>query len=98
MSASTVRTHENGAAGTHTTVLFDPADSSVVRVRDRRPGPGAEVAVAGPRDLWAGIERAHRLWLDLSRPRREWFTIRATPETQVVSFRTPGAQQYTWTP
>ncbi|MDT0323039.1 methyltransferase domain-containing protein [Streptomyces millisiae] len=96
MSASTVRTYES-VAGTHLTTLFDAADGSVARVEDRRPGPGATVVTSGPRDLWAEIENAHGEWLRLNRPRREWFTITATPGKQVIGFRAPDGQVFQWT-
>lgn len=91
MTATTVRTYQDHD-GAHTTALFDSADGSLARIADHRPGPGATVVTSGPRDLWAEIEKAHEQWLALNRPRREWFTIRATPAKQVLAFSAPDAQ------
>lgn len=80
--------------GRHTTVLRTPDGcATVVAETDS----GAEVARFGGRDLWAPIERAHRLWLELNRPRREWFTLEAGPTGQHVRLAAPDGRAYTWT-
>lgn len=95
MNASTVRAHES-TAGVHTTTLHDGADGSTARVSDSPQGSGATVVTSGPRDLWAEIENAHDQWLRLNRPRREWFTIKATPGEQVLAYKAPHGQIYQW--
>lgn len=97
MSATTVRDYHRGPDGGHVTVLFDPQDGSYARVADRGPEPGAPtVLTRGPRDLWAPIEKAYEHWLSLHRPRREWFTIKATPHKQTVSYVMPDGQGVHW--
>ncbi|MFF7230526.1 hypothetical protein [Streptomyces sioyaensis] len=51
----------------------------------------------GPRDLWAPMEEAHRLWRRLNRPRREWFSIEAGPAEQTVTYAEPDGQLHRWT-
>lgn len=55
------------------------------------------VTSTGPRDLWQPIEAAHQLWQQLNRPRREWFTIEATPTEQTVKYTAPDGQVHRWT-
>ncbi len=96
VAAEGQRLLDQSVDGTHTTALHDPADGSTSRVTDLRPGPGATVLASGPRDLWADVEGAHDQWLAMNRPRREWFTIRATPEGQTLSFAAPDGQVHEW--
>ncbi|MFD4660229.1 methyltransferase domain-containing protein [Kitasatospora sp. NPDC058444] len=63
--------------------LRDTADGSTAHAQ------GRTVALDGPRDLWRTVEAAHRTWLDLNRPRREWFTVEAGPEGQFVGYEAP---------
>lgn len=78
---------DRGGPGTR---LYDTASRSQARVFDRT------VHVVGQRDLWAAVEAAHEQWLELHRPRREWFEVKVTPERQWVAFRTPGGTEHTW--
>ncbi|MFJ2111820.1 MULTISPECIES: hypothetical protein [unclassified Streptomyces] len=96
MSESMVRDHHREPDGTHVTTLFDPHDESYARVSDRASGPGATVIVSGRRDLWEPIEKAREHWLGLHRPRREWFTISATPDSQTVSYTAPDGHAWHW--
>lgn len=96
MPAGLVRTYGKNAHGLHVTTLYDPADSSVTRVDDMPDGP-PKVTVDGPRDLWKPIEAAHRLWRELNRPRREWFTIEVTRAEQTVSYSAPDGRVHRWT-
>lgn len=43
------------------------------------------------------IETAHQRWRQLNRPRREWFTIEATPTEQTVTYAAPDGQVHRWT-
>ncbi|MDG9706360.1 methyltransferase domain-containing protein [Streptomyces sp. DH37] len=97
LGPDTERDHRRAADGTHTTVLYDPGDGSRTRVTDHGGGrPGAAVTAAGPRDLWEPVERAHRRWRALNRPRREWFTVRATSRGQTLAYTTPAGRTHTW--
>lgn len=97
MSVTTVRDYHRGPEGGHVTVLFDPLDGSYARVADRGSDPGATaVLTRGPRDLWAPIEKAHEHWLSLHRPRREWFTMKAAPHKQTVSYVMPDGRETHW--
>ncbi|MYS87775.1 methyltransferase domain-containing protein [Streptomyces sp. SID5474] len=80
--------------GRHVTTLRTP-DGRAATVTET--DSGAEVARFGRRDLWAPIERAYHLWLDLNRPRREWFTLEAGPTGQHVRLAAPDGHAYTWT-
>ncbi|WP_331767874.1 hypothetical protein [Embleya sp. NBC_00896] len=77
----------------HTTLLrtLDGSTTTVTETDD-----GAEVTRTGPRDLWAPIEQAHRLWQDVNRPRREWFTLDVGPTGQHVRLAAPDGRAYTW--
>ncbi|GAA4689462.1 methyltransferase domain-containing protein [Streptomyces chumphonensis] len=97
MGPSTVREFSREQDGTHVTTLFDGRDRSLARVTDTPDGPGAQVQVSGPRDLWAPVERAHATWLALNRPRREWFTITAGPQGQTVAYIDPSSTVHHWT-
>ncbi|MFF0625531.1 protein-L-isoaspartate(D-aspartate) O-methyltransferase [Streptomyces sp. NPDC004296] len=90
-----VRTYGTNDEGLHVTTLHDPADGSVTRVDDRPEGP-PRVTRRGPRDLWEPVERAHRLWERLNRPRREWFAIEATPAEQNVRYTAPDGHVHRW--
>ncbi|GCE00726.1 methyltransferase domain-containing protein [Embleya hyalina] len=79
--------------GRHSTTLRTPNDRTTVTDTD----DGTEVAWVGGRDLWAPMEQAHRLWLELNRPRREWFTVEVVSTGQYVSLETPAGDAYTWT-
>ncbi|MFE4928584.1 methyltransferase domain-containing protein [Streptomyces sp. NPDC056647] len=96
MSAATVRDYHREPDGAHVTTLFDMLDGSYARVADRGSEPGVTVLTSGPRDLWAPIEKAHERWLRLHKPRREWFTIKATPDKQTVSYAMPDGQEAHW--
>ncbi|MDH2410644.1 methyltransferase domain-containing protein [Streptomyces chitinivorans] len=97
LGAGVEREHRRAADGAHTTLLYDPADGSRARVTDHGDGrAGAAVAAAGPRDLWAAVECAHRRWRELNRPRREWFTVRATPRGQTMAYTSPAGRTHTW--
>ncbi|MFE1960823.1 methyltransferase domain-containing protein [Streptomyces sp. NPDC059479] len=99
MTVTTVRAYRSETDGRHVTTLYDPVDGSLTRVTDREPGHGAGTATvfgSGPRDLWTPVEEAYQHWLDLHRPRREWFTITATPEQQTVSYVTPDGRVLRW--
>ncbi|WP_340561062.1 methyltransferase domain-containing protein [Streptomyces sp. GSL17-111] len=96
MDPCTVREFCREKDGTHVTTLFDGRDGSFARVADTPDGPGAQVQVSGPRDLWAPVERAHETWLALNRPRREWFTITAGPDGQTVAYTDPGSAVHRW--
>ncbi|MEU8571401.1 hypothetical protein AB0C51_24215 [Streptomyces pathocidini] len=89
-------THGRTGDGLHVTTLFDHGDGSVTRIEDSSSGP-PKVTSSGPRDLWAPIQSAHRLWRRLNRPRREWFTIEATPTTQTVTYTAPDGEAHSWT-
>ncbi|GGO55288.1 methyltransferase domain-containing protein [Streptomyces lasiicapitis] len=96
MSSGLVRTYGKNDAGLHVTILYDPADGSGTRVEDTPNGPPL-VASTGPRNLWQPIEAAHKLWQRLNRPRREWFTIEATPSEQAVRYTAPDGTVHCWT-
>ncbi|NBE50620.1 methyltransferase domain-containing protein [Streptomyces boluensis] len=90
-----VRTYGTSADGLHVTTLYDPSDGSTTRIADMPQGPPT-VTSTGPRDLWRPIAAAHRLWEQLNRPRREWFTIEATPDAQEVRYAAPGGAVHRW--
>ncbi|RDG35059.1 methyltransferase domain-containing protein [Streptomyces corynorhini] len=96
MSASTVREYHREPDGAHVTTLFDPVDDSYARIADRTPEPGATVVTSGRRDLWEPLEEAYEQWLTLHRPRREWFTVNATPDRQTVSYAAPDGRAWDW--
>ncbi|SFC12186.1 methyltransferase domain-containing protein [Streptomyces aidingensis] len=96
MDPSARREYRREPDGTHITTLFDARDGSCTRVADEPEGPGAQVHVSGPRDLWAPIERAHETWLALNRPRREWFTITASPDGQAITYTDPSGKVHQW--
>ncbi|MCX2971145.1 protein-L-isoaspartate(D-aspartate) O-methyltransferase, partial [Streptomyces sp. JHD 1] len=96
MDPSTVREYRREKDGTHVTTLFDVRDGSFARVADEPEGAGVQVQVSGPRDLWAPIERAHETWLALNRPRREWFTVTASPDGQAVAYTDPSGRVRQW--
>ncbi|WP_257573933.1 methyltransferase domain-containing protein [Streptomyces sp. JJ66] len=98
LDPGTVRTYHRDADGTHVTTMFTPLDGSCARVTEQPEGAGARVRVSGPRDLWALVERAHEHWLSLNRPRREWFTITASPEGQTVAYTDPSGEVNRWSP
>ncbi|MFE1357618.1 methyltransferase domain-containing protein [Streptomyces harbinensis] len=89
LPATTVRTWEAGD-GSGTTTLHDPADGSYAQVR------GTTVTTVGPRDLWERVEEAHALWQSLNRPRREWFAVESSAESQVMSYTAPSGRAYRW--
>ncbi|MFJ4688257.1 protein-L-isoaspartate(D-aspartate) O-methyltransferase [Streptomyces sp. NPDC088789] len=91
-----IRTYARTADALHVTTLYDPADGSAAQIADLPEGP-PRVTVDGPRDLWAPVETAHRLWQVLNRPRREWFTIEATTNQQTVSYTAPDGRTQRWT-
>ncbi|GLW16339.1 MULTISPECIES: methyltransferase domain-containing protein [Streptomyces] len=91
-----IRTYGRSDGGLHVTTLYDPADDSATRVEDMPEGTSL-VTCAGPRDLWAPMEAAHRLWRRLNRPRREWFNIDVTPAEQTVTYTPPNGQIHRWT-
>ncbi|MFG2829078.1 protein-L-isoaspartate(D-aspartate) O-methyltransferase [Streptomyces sp. NPDC048434] len=91
-----VRTYGLSDIGLHVTTLYDPADGSATRIEDM-PEATPLVTSTGPRDLWAPMEEAHRLWRRLNRPRREWFSIEATPAEQTVTYTAPDGQLHRWT-
>ncbi|WP_331769018.1 protein-L-isoaspartate(D-aspartate) O-methyltransferase (plasmid) [Embleya sp. NBC_00888] len=93
LDAHTTRTFTH-TKGRHVTTLRTP-DGCAATVTET--DSGAEVARFGGRDLWAPIERAYHLWLDLNRPRREWFTLDAGPIGQHVRLAAPDGHAYTWT-
>ncbi|MFW6694412.1 methyltransferase domain-containing protein [Streptomyces sp. MAR4 CNX-425] len=95
LPAGVVRAYGQNDGGLHTTTLYDPADGSATRVDDMPDAP-PRVATRGPRDLWEPVEAAHRLWRELNRPRREWFTIEATAHEQTVSYTAPGGRVHRW--
>lgn len=95
MSPSTVREYRREENGSHITSLFD-VDGACARVADEPDGSGVRVQATGPRDLWAPIERAHEQWLALNRPRREWFTMTASPDGQAVAYTDPSGQVHPW--
>lgn len=94
MPAGTLRTYWR-EDDLHVTTLFDPTDGSCSRIADNRCGLPT-VTTSGPHDLWAPIESAYDLWQTLNRPRREWFTIEATPLEQVLTYTAPGGHVYRW--
>lgn len=96
MPSGLVRSYGKNADGLHVTTLYDPADSSATRIDDRPEGPST-VTVSGPRDLWKPIEAANRLWQELNRPRREWFTVEATADEQTVRYTAPDGRVLSWT-
>ncbi|QEV57035.1 methyltransferase domain-containing protein [Streptomyces platensis] len=91
-----VRMYGLSDAGLHVTTLYDPADGSVTRIEDL-PESSPLVASTGPRDLWTAVEKAHRLWRRLHRPRREWFGIAVTPAEQTVTYAAPDGHIHRWT-
>ncbi|MFI1155939.1 methyltransferase domain-containing protein [Streptomyces sioyaensis] len=95
MPRGLVRTYGRSDDGLHITTLYDPADGSATRIEDM-PEATPLVTAAGPRDLWAPMEKAHQLWRRLNRPRREWFSIEATPDEQTVTYTAPDGQIYRW--
>jgi protein-L-isoaspartate O-methyltransferase len=95
MSPDLIRTYAQNDDGLHVTKLYDPADNSASRIADMPGGPPL-VTSTGPRDLWAPIEAAHKQWRELGRPRREWFTIEATPTEQTVTYAAPDGQVHRW--
>ncbi|MGW9214648.1 hypothetical protein ACWGR4_47880 [Embleya sp. NPDC055664] len=82
------------AEGRHITTLRTP-DGRATTVTET--DGGAEVVWSGRGDPWAPIERAHRLWLELNRPRREWFTLEVRSSGQHVRLAAPDGRAYTWT-
>lgn len=50
--------------------------------RLRRRGGSTRVEQGGPRRLWQLAEDGYRQWLDLGRPRREWFGFTVGPDGQ----------------
>ncbi|WP_327707342.1 methyltransferase domain-containing protein [Streptomyces decoyicus] len=96
MPPGLVRTYDRSGDGLHVTTLYDPADGSATRIEDR-PEATPLVTSIGPRDLWAPMELAHQLWRRLNRPRREWFSIEATPAGQTVTYMAPDGQIHRWT-
>ncbi|UUU23562.1 methyltransferase domain-containing protein [Streptomyces sp. DSM 40750] len=95
MPSGVVRTYGQYDEGLHVTTLYDFTDGSTTRIDDAHGGPPT-VTSTGPRDLWQPIEAAHQLWLRLNRPRREWFTIEATPTEQVVRYTAPDGRVHRW--
>ncbi|MFF5563896.1 methyltransferase domain-containing protein [Streptomyces sp. NPDC012623] len=96
MPAGTVRDYHRGPDGAHVTTLYDPMDDSYARIADRASEAGATVVTSGGRDLWKPLEEAHERWLTLHRPRREWFTVNATPDKQTVSYAAPDGRTWDW--
>jgi protein-L-isoaspartate O-methyltransferase len=97
MGTSIIRDYQSEDDGSHVTTLFDPLDDSCARVDDHgKRSSGATVMTSGSRDLWALVERAHEHWLALNRPRREWFTIRASTKKQTVAYTAPSGQTSQW--
>ncbi|MBB1245613.1 methyltransferase domain-containing protein [Streptomyces durbertensis] len=96
LTPTTLREYHREADGSHVTTLFDPREGSCTRVTDQPEAPTARVQASGPRDLWAPIEKAHDHWLSLNRPRREWFTITATPDMQTVTYTDPTGSLHHW--
>lgn len=82
--------------GLHTTVLIDPADGSTARIQELPGQADARIAIAGPRDIWAPVEEAHRRWLRWHRPRREWFGVRITADGQYIDFTAPDHTSHSW--
>jgi methyltransferase of ATP-grasp peptide maturase system len=68
------------------TLLHHP-DGSWARLRTERGRHW--VTQAGPRRLWDEVERAHRRWSDLGRPRRSRFGITVDPTGQELWLDTP---------
>ncbi|MFE7116814.1 methyltransferase domain-containing protein [Streptomyces sp. NPDC057654] len=95
MGPGVVRTYGKNGDGLHVTTLHDPADGSTARVADTPQG-ASTVIVGGPRDLWEPVESAYRLWRELNRPRREWFTIEVAAGEQVVSHTAPDGRVRRW--
>ncbi|MEV0281629.1 protein-L-isoaspartate(D-aspartate) O-methyltransferase [Streptomyces sp. NPDC050610] len=95
MGPGVVRTYGKNGDGLHVTTLYDPADDSTARVADTPQGVSTVIA-SGPRDLWEPIESAHRLWQELNRPRREWFTIEVTASEQLISYTAPAGHIQRW--
>ncbi|WP_414505277.1 methyltransferase domain-containing protein [Streptomyces sp. NEAU-L66] len=91
-----IRTYGRSNDGLHVTTLYDPAGGSATRIEDMPEGPPL-VTSTGPRDLWTPIEAAHGRWRQLNRPRREWFSIEATPAQQTVSYTAPDGRVHRWT-
>jgi SAM-dependent methyltransferase len=96
MPPDLVRTCGRSDDDLHVTTLYGPADGSATRISDMPDGPPL-VFSEGPRDLWQPIETAHQLWDQLNRPRREWFTIEATPTEQTVAYTAPDGTVHHWT-
>ncbi|MCQ8191054.1 hypothetical protein [Streptomyces rugosispiralis] len=96
MDPDLIRTYGKNANGLHVTTLYDPADGSATRIDDMPDGPPM-VIHSGPRNLWEPIEAAHKLWQELNRPRREWFTIEATRAEQTVRYTAPDGRVHRWT-
>ncbi|MHC0429948.1 methyltransferase domain-containing protein [Streptomyces sp. O3] len=95
MPPDVIRTYGQRADGRHITTLYGPADGSAARVEDMPDGP-PQVTSTGPRDLWRPVEAAHRNWRRLNRPRREWFTVEATPAGQTVTYTAPDGRAHRW--
>ncbi|WP_406483669.1 protein-L-isoaspartate(D-aspartate) O-methyltransferase [Streptomyces platensis] len=91
-----IRTYGRSNDGLHVTTLYDPAGGSATRIEDMPEGTPL-VTSTGPRDLWTPIEAAHRRWRQLHRPRREWFSIEATPAEQTVTYTAPDGRVHRWT-
>lgn len=96
MPPGLVRAYGTNDDGLHVTTLYDPADGSATRIDDMPDEPPV-VTTSGPRDLWEPIEAAHKLWQELNRPRREWFTIEATANEQTVRYTAPDGRVHRWT-
>ncbi|MCG0288055.1 protein-L-isoaspartate(D-aspartate) O-methyltransferase [Streptomyces sp. PSAA01] len=96
MDPDLIRTYGKNDNGLHVTTLYDPADGSATRIDDMPDGPPM-VINSGPRNLWEPIEAAHKLWQELNRPRREWFTIEATRAEQTVRYTAPDGRVHRWT-
>ncbi|MFF2656188.1 hypothetical protein ACFVUH_02360 [Kitasatospora sp. NPDC058032] len=55
------------------------------------------MTASGPRDLWRLVETAHTTWRRDHRPRREWFTLTATPGgAQLVGYTAPDGEAASW--
>lgn len=96
MPTGLMRAYARNGDGHHVTMLHDPADGSTTRVQDVPEGRPFVLSV-GPRDLWQPIEAAYDLWRSLNRPRREWFTVEATPTTQTIAYAAADGRTRRWT-
>ncbi|UYB40323.1 ATP-dependent carboxylate-amine ligase [Streptomyces sp. Je 1-4] len=96
MPRGLIRTYGRSDDGLHVTTLYDPAGGSATRIEDMAEGTPL-VTSTGPHDLWTPIEAAHRRWRQLHRPRREWFSIEATPAEQTVTYTAPDGRVHRWT-